>query len=287
MPRSCYSYPDWLASDLLSGFTEQNPERSSVLQTVEKDALTRFQKAFEGFDYQYETSLDTDLYLGEGDEVYFDFMDRKVRWINGTAFVSPLLAVPCKNSDGSDGRDIAKKFLSLLVSEVRSPIQTVFSSMTGKSFTPTILQSRRLGGIRMGDKVLSGKKPKTFSDKKWIGLALYKEGINSNSVFYAFLSFFKVIVLGCDYSDDNAIKWINANIKKVTDRYDRAWQAEVLKPGQNAGKYLYGSGRCAIAHVKSDKGKINDPDNDNDFRRIQKDLGIMRFLADEMINEMQ
>ena len=46
-------------------------------------------------------------------------------------------------------------------------------------------------------------------------------------------------------------------------------------------KYLYESGRCAIAHAYADP--IVDPDDVSDLRRLSEDLQIVKEIAEHLI----
>jgi hypothetical protein len=47
-------------------------------------------------------------------------------------------------------------------------------------------------------------------------------------------------------------------------------------------KYLYESGRCAIAHAYADP--IIDPDDVSDLRRLSEDLYIVKEIAEHLID---
>ncbi|PIU67976.1 MAG: hypothetical protein COS84_02425, partial [Armatimonadetes bacterium CG07_land_8_20_14_0_80_40_9] len=53
--------------------------------------------------------------------------------------------------------------------------------------------------------------------------------------------------------------------------------AEIKNEEDDIVKYLFRSGRCAIAHVKKDP--VVDPDNPKDRYRLNKDLPIVKGLA--------
>lgn len=282
-PRSCFCDPQWVAFDFLTKFSEgQQMQKDFPTQLTNKNDEQKFQKAFSGYPLQYELALDTNVYFGNEAEVYFDFEGRAIRWINGTRFAMPTLIVPCNNSDYTDGRTIAKKFLSIVVKETNMAVVEVFSTAEGIRFNPMIRQPRVIGGLNLDPRYLQREDTSKYSEKKWIGLALYKEGVNAKSIYYSFLSFYKIIELAQE-SDIKKIKeWIENNIDKATALHQN-WKTATLKNGQSAGNYLYGSGRCAVAHVESEKGKINNPDNLEDFSRIQNDLPIIKALAEEIL----
>jgi hypothetical protein len=52
----------------------------------------------------------------------------------------------------------------------------------------------------------------------------------------------------------------------------------------NIGEYLYGSGRCAVAHAGADP--TVDPESPEDIERLMKDLPLIRAMA-ELVIEME
>lgn len=284
-PRSCFCDPQWLAFDLLAKFSQQHETLKDFPPQLEgKTDVEKFNEAFKGYGTQYELALQTDLYLGEETDVYFEFEDRKIRWINGTRFVLPTLVIPCNDSDYKDARTIAKKFLSVVVKEAHIAVVELFSAGGKVQFNPLIRQPRAMGGLGIDPRYLIPQDVQDYSNKKWIGLALYKEGANSQSIYYSFLSFYKILELAFKGDTTKVMDWIDANIDKAT-RFKPEWKNDALKPNQKAGKYLYGSCRCAVAHIESEKGKTNNPDDLEDFARIQRDLPIMREFSDEIFTQ--
>lgn len=284
-PRSCFSDPVWLAYDVISHFAEEFPEHKEIKPHLVGSDLDKMKEAFKGYALQFEVALETDLYLGDSNEVYFDFLDRKVRWINGTQTISPMLVIPCKKGDFSDGIEIAKKFLSALVEEVQTPIVEITNVGSPTKLAPLLRQPRVSGGAGFDPEYLITEDVNKYTDKKWIGLAYYKDGINSNNNFYSFLSFYKLIQLAFDNDDKKTMRWINDNAQYITDRIDSKWLVEVMKPGQKPGNYLYGVGRTAAAHIEYKKGQFVNPDSPDDYMRVQQDLPIIRGLATKVLND--
>ncbi len=284
-PRSCFSDPVWLAYDVISHFAEEFPEHKEIKPHLVGSDLEKLKEAFQGYALQFEVALETDLYLGDSNEVYFEFLDRKIRWINGTRTISPMIIIPCKKGDFSDGIELAKKFLSALIEEVQVPIVEVTNVGSPTKLAPLLRQPRVMGDLGFDPEYLITEDVSKYSDKKWIGLAYYKDGINSNNKFYSFLSFYKLIQLAFDNDNDKVIQWINSNAQYINERVDSNWAKEVLKPGQLLGNYLYGIGRNAAAHIQYKKGQVVNPDSPEDYMRIQKDLPIIRGLATKILRE--
>lgn len=283
-PRNCFADPVWLGYDLISTFAEEFPEHTDHEAAIPQDEANAAIEAFKGFPLQYEVALDTDLYLGDDKDVYFDFEDRKIRWINGTRTLAPRIVVPSKSADFSDGILISKKFLSALVREAKTPIKEITNVGTPKRIVPILKQPRVMGGLGIDPRYLLTDDTSKYSDKKWTALAYYKDGVNSNNEFYSFLSFYKLLQLAFDNDDRKVMDWINKNIDPVLASFDPKWKAEVLKPNMLPGNYLYGVGRNAAAHIEFEKGKTVNPDKPEDYIRVRRDLPIIRELATKVLD---
>jgi len=112
-----------------------------------------------------------------------------------------------------------------------------------------------------------------------LALALFREGMGLalDSSPFSLLSFAKVlnIVLA---GGPAQVAWINSSVNAIPhwsrgkDRLD-----ELLANGINdVGEYLYGQGRCAVAHANSTT--VN-PDAYADRRRLSADLPLMKEVA--------
>jgi hypothetical protein len=90
--------------------------------------------------------------------------------------------------------------------------------------------------------------PDVADQKTRWALAFYREGLSMRHTPYAFLSFYKIInILHGSGSRQKA--WINRNIEKAISYKSKARLQALCANEINIGKYLYESGRCAIAHA--------------------------------------
>lgn len=149
--------------------------------------------------------------------------------------------------------------------------------------TPFYCQRELLGGIVNGIN-LDEYIPYEYNDQQILALAIYREAKNSNSVFYQFLNYFKIINMINPKGKDQK-EWINRNINsiKLTEEENKRLQSII-----NLGEYLYSCGRCAIAHASyANNDKIANPDNYYDYEMICEMLQIIeKFAVYIMINEM-
>jgi len=117
-----------------------------------------------------------------------------------------------------------------------------------------------------------------------IALGLFREGRSARSIYYSFLSYFKIINLH-NSTGPSQISWINANIGHVKDSIALRTMSELSKQGiSDIGDHLYRSGRCAIAHAYiSDGKKIVNPNSFDDYARISQELPIIKDLSKTFI----
>ena len=283
-PRSHFSDPAWLGADVLAHLPGVPKEGTERREPALDPYMQAYFEASRGCVYQYDVALQTDLFLGNLPEVYFEFEGRKVRWINGTRFVYPVLTVWCIRDDGRDGEDIAKRFLSALSKEAKIGIVESTASGGPPRYYPFIRQPRTLGGIGLDPQYLLREDTRNYSARKWLALALYKEGTSSNSVYYSLLCFYKIIQLVFNERGPQIEQWIENNIDATLRRVDDTWRAEVLVAGETAASHLYQSGRNAVAHVGAG-GVAANPDDPDHYRRFDRDGRIVRELADLVFDQ--
>lgn len=124
--------------------------------------------------------------------------------------------------------------------------------------------------------------------KAQIALALYREGLTINSVPFAFLSYFKVLnILWKDKyigGVNELVEGIRSLLPKLEDDLAKERLVDLKKNEPDVPKYLYKSGRCAIAHAHSDP--IVDPDDVQEIRRLSSDLPIIKEIAEIIIGEV-
>lgn len=126
------------------------------------------------------------------------------------------------------------------------------------------------------------------SDQKaLLALALYREGKTIRSVPFEFLSYFKILNI---FWKDKYIKGKNEIIEgirkalpSVKDDLAQERLKELSKSEKDVPKYLYESGRCAIAHAYSDP--IVDPDDVSELHRLSQDMWIIKAIAEHLITD--
>lgn len=106
-------------------------------------------------------------------------------------------------------------------------------------------------------------------------LALYREGLNSESPFYRFLSMWNALDAVLDNDRTRIETFINAEAPRQATRR-HAYAA----PPPDWAEYLYDSNRNAIAHAVRQPGKpLLDPDDPADRRRLNLDCHLLDDLV--------
>lgn len=127
--------------------------------------------------------------------------------------------------------------------------------------------------------------------KALLALALYREGCSIESTPFEFLSYFKILnifwkdkfetVNGVRFNP--IIKGIEEALPKIQDGQSVDRIKKLRSMNEDPAKFLYESGRCAIAHAHCDP--IVDPDNVAHLHRLSEDVWIIRSIAERLIEE--
>jgi len=284
-----------LANDLLSLFASKFERKDSTQPRIPFEPSDEFSEKFKGYTWQLEMTLNTHLILGDSLESYFEFGDRSIRWINGDGFTQPMIVVPTNDEDGRDALKLGLRFISVLSKYTDHRIVPDVEGVNQLRHAPFFSQPRISSFYKFTDTdLLRYEDVSKYSEDKFVAVALRREAVNSSSVFYKFLSFYKIIELCCASVGTDETIWINETIDSLTEgSFDDTrivkWRENILPKGETAKDYLYGSNRCAIAHVDRSNtrgvGKT-DPDDPEDFLRVKGDVSVAKYLADKAIEYM-
>lgn len=283
-PKSVFCNPEWLASDLLVAFAEKEGLDGPFDQIGSwKGEAEEWAGIFSGYSGQLELALDTPIQFGEGTEVLIRFEGLPCRWINQTDTHYTRLVVPLAGAsilEDKRERALAMRLLSWTSFEMRRPIRVVASAGGPCRFAPILGQTRALGRIiESVDRIADGPKA-SIPARKALALAFFREGESSPGPYYCFFSFYKIIQLAFGEKGERIGEWIDATVPTLKDTVARRRLDEIQATNEPISKYLYNSGRCAIAHVREN---VVDPDDPDDEERIRKDIPIVRGLARQAI----
>jgi hypothetical protein len=127
-------------------------------------------------------------------------------------------------------------------------------------------------------------------DKKArLALALFREGRTVNSIPFEFLSYFKILNIFwkdrwetiADHRQNPMIEGIRATLPHLRGVIAVNRVCALGNTQLDVPKYLYESGRCAVAHAYADP--IVDPDDVCDLRRLSEDMSIVKEVAEFLI----
>jgi hypothetical protein len=119
-------------------------------------------------------------------------------------------------------------------------------------------------------------KQEVFTDNAHLALGFFREGFSSESPFYRFISYFKIIELAYPKGNKRA-QWVSEQVGSLTEsklsinRLERAGITDV-------GKWLYTEGRCALTHADKASNTVRDISDYDHWQDI--------VWANEIVKEM-
>jgi len=175
------------------------------------------------------------------------------------------------------------KFLSELAWLFNTRVEVLATGGAGNHKMPIGIMGRSYNRI-LNSIHLDDYEQVASSNEQKLALGLYREAISSNSKFYAFLCYFKIIniLYKTGLTQKN---WINNNISRI--RNNKKTLEGFRSSGiTDIGDHMYHSGRCAIAHASIQSGEpIADPDCYEDIYRISSELDLIQELAQIFMSE--
>jgi hypothetical protein len=219
-----------------------------------------------------------------------------------TRWTQPAIIVPCQSRDLEDrnkAKELALRILNAISWNQNYGLQNEDNPFVQNSVSPPFQYAASLEPIiiPISDTMISQKLLLDENDelsfptdrKAQKALALYRETLNQDNIFYKFLGFARILNLKCN---DGGVQWINDNVKDIQFfRNIEAYNAfkkldqELKKYNKHStlGEYLYKSGRCAIAHTNNEIS-VN-PDNPEDEKRIRNEVPIMKEIARQFMEK--
>lgn len=269
--------PTWLAEQLVAKLTV------GLMQDSWSEHIERYAEKQNALDsdclFQIDYVLDTSLVIGDEEEIYFSFEGKTFRWINGTPESKPILSVGFKEMNKPKDAEISvNKLLSFLVWQHQIPIRKTYGTSGPRRSIPLSWGPRMVGGLKIDAQHLLSRYVKSNSSKMELALSFYKEGLNSESVFYKFFNFWKIIEVAINQKKSRD-DWIRSTSLHI--RMEKQRVAEIMAR-EDIVVYLDYSCRSAIAHVYHEP--FIDPDDLEDNIRISKDVHLVEELARIAIN---
>ena len=219
-----------------------------------------------------ETSVDW-----PGEETKVVFRGREIVLRPETDERAPTIAVPySKPETYEDAARLGTDFLSSLAWANGRPIRETL--WTGGSFPIHVGKGPLRAPVALDFR--ADYLPDPTDAKARLALALYREALNVNSVAYQFLGYFKIVNVLYKGGAEQT-KWINSALPGVVEPRACKRIAELSHKVTDVGKYLYESGRCAVAHAFAQP--VADPDDPTERSRLANDLPVIRALAEHAI----
>ena len=249
---------------------------ASIHPPASPELIVDLESKFAAFTKQVELVIDTPIHFGDVAEVWFDYQGSTLRWLNQTAHEHGAVIVPVTAGGEDAGYRLAMRFLSALSFQEDLPIAVLAHVPGLRSSRPHLSIPKHLGGVRLSP-ILHRAREAEPTARRQLALAFYREGANSRSVYYEFLNYYKVIQLAFNEGGARIESWINENVEGLnySGVLERVREIRHVEP--DIAKYLYKSGRCAIAHTGY--APSVDPDDAEDLLRLTRDLILAKGLA--------
>jgi hypothetical protein len=243
--------------------------------------------------YVLRIPIDTNIVLGDTAEVPVHFDKLNFIWLNGTEHHFPEVVIPIEQDRAlayewhtSCELTTLNNFLSLIAATANQPISIHkwHRYIVGEYGTWERLPRRTPLFLIPPERIPRDPEP---NKKMRLALSLYREAVSSSSVFYSFLSYYKILELGHDQLSRSARpqeikKYINDNIQKSVNEYRVSIETRHFQSEVPSGETIYCAFRCAIAHAS--EVETRSPDNMEDYNTVRLSLDYMRALAIFMIN---
>lgn len=190
-PDSNHADDQWLAQCLAARLVD-DLDRDLWAERV-SEVKTRPLMIESRYPAQADYILDTRLILGGQPEYYFQFEGRTIRWINPTPENRTALTIGCDDRDNPETEhDLVGRLLSLLSWQNHSPIR-VRDATTGARRPLPWISMTRAGYANTVVSEPEKQFPPRLSPETWELLALYREAEASNSIYYRFLGYWKIV----------------------------------------------------------------------------------------------
>jgi hypothetical protein len=262
--------PDWLAADVLGNIVD-----TLQVDYLEKRRHLAINEENWGADqaaFQLDYVLDSSVRIGPNEDEFLTFEGKTFRWINGSAEHNATITFRVDSLSDNDA-DIARlnRMLSALVWHQKVPLAKQWGAGGPRRPYPVVYGPRMSGAIQIDQRWAQQTLDTARTSEQWFALALFKEGVNSRSEFYAYLCFWKVVEYALKGTQRKWINRIAPSLSREKQRIDA-----ILKSHSDLAKYLWDARRNAIAHVLR---KTMNPDDPKDELTIKRDTYVMKDFA--------
>ncbi len=243
--------------------------------------------------YALRIPIDTNVILGDTGEVHVHFDQLRLTWFNGTEDYFPEVLIPIEHDralayEWHESRELntLNNFLSLIAATASQPIAVHRWHRYIVSEDGARERISRNPPLFM---VASDRIPRepASSERLKLALSLYREAVSSPSVFYSFLTYYKILELGHDQfirkvRPGEIKKYIDTFMAQSVRDYREPVETYSFQAGIPSGEKVYYAFRCAIAHAS--EVDMRSADRMADYNTVRLTLGYVRALAMFMIN---
>ncbi|WBY02411.1 hypothetical protein PE066_02430 [Ramlibacter tataouinensis] len=216
-----------------------------------------------------------------GARMEVSFGERSFVLLPQTKETSASIHLESRASQGVEDMTTVNRFLSVVSWAYKDSLRNEY----GWSGSPAPIPVPARNLARSINSYFLNKWTPLTDPKQRLALALYREAVSLNSLPYQFLGFFKIINI-LHKSGAAQMTWIRETLPKLRERGIEERLGWLEKNEADPARYLYESGRCAVAHAFGDP--LVDPDDLTDLRRLSADLNVVRALAEYLIkHELQ
>lgn len=258
----------------------------------------KFNEVFKNTKQQYEVVLDSDIYLvddyndREVIEVYKKFLGQDIRWINPTPENFPRIIIPVENEgDYKTPMDLVRKFLGQVSfgnSHAKTPERE--SLLGNRTINPQLQGNRKIAQLGLPFQFLFHEENlSSYSDREWLAFSLFREAMNTSSIYYCFFNLYKITLLPFIITNkigeevicyDKYNKWIDDSV----DTESSTILSRYIKSSQSFGQLL-SECRNSIGHVEIlNNGTVSIcPDNLDDYVKISSITEVVKRLSINII----
>ena len=245
--------------------------------------------------YFHWAAFDTSLIIGSKQPFYeFKIFERRILWINTvigdspSKCLAPRIVFKCSPKN-PDGIKLTNQIASLFCYLTRGTAIAVVTCMGAGNLENIAMQppQGRPYGLAYPQKefstILVNENPKEYSANKWVALAHYRQAVTSNTPYYEYLSYWKIIELRFDNNTES----IKSYLGKFFEHHSQKVK-EVSGSCQNPIANLWAT-RGKVAHFAQLSNKdyiIQNPDDPDTYIDVFKNCKIMRCIVGKLLAEM-
>lgn len=245
--------------------------------------------------YFQTTAYDTILFFSGSDTYdifhHFELFDRKILWINQVRQelrgeelpMMPRTIFPCVK-DEFDGHIVAHRFASVLCYATHATFidPRVWGGMAHPAASIVQPAEKYIGMLYDHDQIDSAIQRldlATFTQKRWVALAHYRQAILSATPYYKVLSYWKILELYFNNVRDDIDSHIDELYASRPDVF------HYVGAFSGAASQRLRDIRNSSAHFMLDGDtNIQDPDNPDIFNEVDKGIFVLRRITEGLID---